>query len=123
MGHVQGAGEQQEAVYDLLNCGPLNRFTVLTERGPMLVHNCENITQAVARDVLFALNQKIEKRTKKGWPGRLVLHVHDEVVLEVPKKQADQVLADVKGWMGESPKWAPGLILKGEGDIMDRYRK
>lgn len=123
VGHVQGAGEQQEAVYDLLNCGPLNRFTVLTERGPMLVHNCENITQAVARDVLFALNQKIEKRTKKGWPGRLVLHVHDEVVLEVPKKQADQVLADVKGWMGESPKWAPGLILKGEGDIMDRYRK
>ena len=24
----------------MLNCGPLNRFTVLTERGPLIVHNC-----------------------------------------------------------------------------------
>lgn len=27
-------------VYDLLNCGPRNRFTVLTDAGPVLVHNC-----------------------------------------------------------------------------------
>jgi hypothetical protein len=27
-------------VYDLLNCGPRHRFTVLTERGPLIVHNC-----------------------------------------------------------------------------------
>ena len=27
-------------VYDLLNAGPRNRFTVLTSRGPLLVHNC-----------------------------------------------------------------------------------
>lgn len=24
----------------MLNCGPLNRFTVVTERGPLIVHNC-----------------------------------------------------------------------------------
>lgn len=27
-------------VYDLLNCGPNNRFTVLTDDGPIVVHNC-----------------------------------------------------------------------------------
>ncbi len=27
-------------VYDLLNCGPNHRFTVMTTKGPMIVHNC-----------------------------------------------------------------------------------
>lgn len=27
-------------VYDILNCGSRNRFTVLTDAGPMIVHNC-----------------------------------------------------------------------------------
>lgn len=29
-----------EPVYDILNAGPRNRFTVRTSRGPMIVHNC-----------------------------------------------------------------------------------
>ncbi len=83
----------------------------------------ENVTQAVARDVLFELVEKIEKKTAKGWPGRLVLHVHDEVVLECKEKHGDQVLADVKGWMSESPKWAPTLALRGAGELKDVYGK
>jgi DNA polymerase len=27
-------------VYDLLNCGPNNRFTAMTNQGPIIVHNC-----------------------------------------------------------------------------------
>jgi hypothetical protein len=27
-------------VYDILNCGSRNRFTILTEAGPVIVHNC-----------------------------------------------------------------------------------
>jgi DNA polymerase len=27
-------------VYDILNCGSRNRFTILTDRGPLIVHNC-----------------------------------------------------------------------------------
>lgn len=27
-------------VYDILDCGPRNRFTILTNKGPMIVHNC-----------------------------------------------------------------------------------
>jgi len=32
--------ENSCAVYDLAYCGPLNRFTVLSDFGPILVHNC-----------------------------------------------------------------------------------
>jgi DNA polymerase bacteriophage-type len=83
----------------------------------------ENVTQAVARDVLFDLMMKIEAKTAAGWPGKIVLHVHDEVVLEVPKVQAEQVLADTIGLMGEAPAWGTGLAVKGEGAIMERYGK
>ena len=83
----------------------------------------ENLNQAVARDVLFDLITKIEKMTAAGWPGRLVLHVHDEVVLEVKEAYADQVLADVKGLMGTPPDWAPDLAVKGAGGITERYGK
>lgn len=80
----------------------------------------ENITQAVARDVLFDLIMRIEA---SKMPARLVMHVHDEVVLETPEKGAEQILADVCGMMAEAPKWATGLPLRGEGSIMERYGK
>lgn len=83
----------------------------------------ENVTQAVARDVLFDLIMRIEAKTAAGYPARTVLHVHDEVVLEVPRKHADQVLADTVGMMGEAPAWGKFLIVKGEGKIMERYGK
>jgi hypothetical protein len=31
---------QKSFVYDLHNCGPHNRFTILTNQGPLTVHNC-----------------------------------------------------------------------------------
>jgi len=83
----------------------------------------ENVTQAVARDVLFDLIMRIESQTALGWPGRTVLHVHDEVVLEVPAKHADQVLADVIGMMSVPPEWGKFFVVKGEGAIMERYGK
>lgn len=83
----------------------------------------ENVTQAVARDVLFDLIMKVEAMTARGWPGRIVIHVHDEVVVEAPARQADQCLADVLGLMSEPPAWAPGLPVKGAGSLMSRYGK
>lgn len=80
----------------------------------------ENVVQAVARDVLFDLLMRIQDLTRQGWPARPVLHVHDEVVLEVPVRHADQVLADVIGMMADSPEWGRFLLLKGEGKIRDR---
>ena len=83
----------------------------------------ENVTQAVARDVLFDLLMRIEAKTAAGWPARTVLHVHDEVVLEVPERAAEQVLADTIGLMAQAPSWGQFLVVKGEGQIMPRYGK
>jgi DNA polymerase len=83
----------------------------------------ENVTQAVARDILFDLLMRIEAQTAAGWPARTVLHVHDEVVLEVPVKHAEQVLADTVGMMSVAPSWGKFFVVKGEGKIMERYGK
>jgi len=40
---IYGTSEKSQTlklVYDILNCGSRNRFTVLTDRGPIIVHNC-----------------------------------------------------------------------------------
>lgn len=83
----------------------------------------ENVVQAVARDVLFDLLMKIQDLGRSGWPGKPVLHVHDEVVLEVPEGKAEEVLADTIDLMATPPDWGKFLIVKGEGDIMERYGK
>lgn len=83
----------------------------------------ENVTQAVARDVLFDLIMRVEQMTAAGWPGRIVLHVHDEIVVESPKTSAQQCLDDVLGLMSEPPAWASDLPVKGAGDVMERYGK
>lgn len=81
----------------------------------------ENLTQAGARDVMFDLLMQIEQMTAGGWPGRTVMHVHDEVVIETPERSADRVLQDTLGLMSTSPTWAPFLPVKGGGKIMERY--
>jgi len=69
---------------------------------------CENITQAVANDVLrYALRQL----------DNVVLHVHDEIVLE----EGDPDL--LRRVMCTSPPWAAGLPLKAEVKQMFRYGK
>ena len=30
----------KEPTYDVLNCGPRNRYTILTDKGPVIAHNC-----------------------------------------------------------------------------------
>lgn len=79
----------------------------------------ENITQAVARDclaeALFRLHEWVQGK------GRVVFHVHDEVVLEVKHGfgSADEV-AEI---MGQPIEWAPGLPLGAEAFEAEYYRK
>jgi DNA polymerase len=75
----------------------------------------ENITQAIARDILYRVIDLVK--------NELVLHVHDEVVCEVPAARAEGYLEAVEAAMAEPVPWAPGLPLKGEGEIMTYYRK
>ena len=75
---------------------------------------CENITQAVANDLLrYALRQLDD----------VVLHIHDEIVLEVPEADAEAAAARLVQTMCTPPPWATGLPLNAEVAIMDRYGK
>lgn len=76
----------------------------------------ENITQAVARDCLF---HAMENLTAAGY--RIVFDIHDEVVIEVPKEQAD--LERVVQIMSQPIPWAPGLPLNADGWVGAYFRK
>ena len=73
----------------------------------------ENITQAVARDVLA---DAMVRMTERGYP--IVLHVHDEIVLD-GLFDVDSVAEQ----MCELEPWMAGLPLAAEGSQMKRYQK
>lgn len=78
----------------------------------------ENITQAVARDVLAEAITRIDGA---GW--FIVLHVHDEIVAEVSATNPQAPLAEYLKLMQVSPSWAKGLPIAVEGWSGVRYRK
>lgn len=78
----------------------------------------ENITQAVARDLLAASLERVERR---GYQP--VAHVHDEVVCEVPEAEAEACLDGVRDAMCAAPAWAEDLPLDADGYTCQNYRK
>ena len=82
----------------------------------------ENVTQAVARDLLVESMAYIDRTIDRD-QARLVLHAHDELVYVAPESYADELLQVVVEVMGTAPGWAPGLSLKAEGQVMERYGK
>ena len=78
----------------------------------------ENIVQATARDVLVEAILRLEAA---GY--RVVLHVHDEVVVEVPEEEAQAALEAITRIMEEVPDWLEGCPLDSEVDVADRYGK
>ena len=74
----------------------------------------ENITQATANDLLRHALRHLEG---------VVLHVHDEVVVECPEADGERVAAEVERVMCAPPAWAAGLPLGAEVKIMKRYGK
>jgi DNA polymerase len=77
----------------------------------------ENIVQAVARDCLAHAMLTLDSM---GY--QIVMHVHDEIVLEVPKED-DVSLAYVSELMGQPIPWAPGLPLRADGYECLYYQK
>ena len=134
-------------MYDLINCGPRNRFVVRDGNGkPLIVHNCENITQAMSRIVLF--KQMLRANTEVFVPagGRVVLNVHDEIIGVGPSygaifcgkernakgklveiwKNADGAKAlfqKVVDIMRTPEPWCPDLPLDSEGGFSFEYSK
>jgi DNA polymerase len=118
MARTSGEARRFAHVYDLINCGPRKRFVVMGADGPVIVHNCENITQAVANDLLRHTLRRLED---EGLP--VVLHIHDEVVLEVPEDTAEAASARLVEIMCQPPAWASGLPLNAEVATMAMYGK
>ena len=73
----------------------------------------ENITQAVARDVLCYAMQTLGNE-------RIVMHVHDELIIEAKPELS---LEEVCEKMGRTPPWARGLILRADGYECQYYKK
>ena len=77
----------------------------------------ENLVQAVARDVLA---EGLRNAKAKGFD--IVLHVHDEIVEEVPL-DSQLTLEDLIECMARPISWAPGLPLAAAGEVTPFYKK
>lgn len=78
----------------------------------------ENIVQAIARDCL----RDAMLAVSEGYP-RIVMHIHDEMVVEVPVGTAEADLKEISSIMGRPIPWAPGLLLRADGYTTKYYKK
>lgn len=76
----------------------------------------ENVTQAVARDILMMAFARIEAA---GYS--IIMHIHDEVVCEVPAGFGSP--NELSRLMTQGETWSTGLPLASAGWRGDRYRK
>lgn len=76
----------------------------------------ENIVQAVARDCLAVSMMRLDQA---GFS--IPVHVHDEVVLDVPK--SDDAMSRIVEIMSEPLSWAPGLPLSADAFETKYYMK
>jgi DNA polymerase len=93
--------------------GESKKWLRIETYGPKLV---ENIVQATSRDLLALAMLRLRDR---GF--EIVMHVHDEVVLEVPKGHSN--IDEICGIMAEAPSWAADLPLNADGYECDFYKK
>jgi len=78
----------------------------------------ENAVQAIARDILA----EGLKNVVQLFP--VVMHVHDEIVAEVPEHiEEEYAIEAVEKIMNNAPSWANGLILKSDIFTSPYYRK
>jgi DNA polymerase len=78
---------------------------------------CENIVQAVSRDLL---GHALLGVADAGFD--VVLHIHDEIVAEV-SKLLGLTFEQFNRIMTTKPRWAAGLPLEAEGYENERYEK
>ena len=92
--------------------GATKKWERIESYGPKFV---ENIVQAISRDILCCAMRKLNE---KGFD--IVMHVHDEVVLEVP---LEVTVTDICTLMNQTPTWAQGLLLRADGYECNFYKK
>ncbi|KJZ91558.1 MULTISPECIES: DNA polymerase [unclassified Clostridium] len=92
--------------------GATKKWERIESYGPKFV---ENIVQAISRDLLCHSMRNLDEAGLN-----IVMHVHDEAVLEVPLEICVQ---DVCVLMGQVPPWAQGLLLRADGFECNFYKK
>lgn len=90
--------------------GGTKKWERLESYGPKFV---ENIVQATSRDILCCAMQTLRCCS-------IVMHIHDEVVIEADRRMSLQTVCDQ---MGRTPPWASGLQLRADGYETDFYKK
>ena len=90
--------------------GATKKWDRLESYGPKF---CENITQAIARDLLVYAMKTLRNCSIVG-------HVHDELIIEADRGMS---LAAVCEQMGRTPPWAEGLKLRADGYECEFYKK
>lgn len=108
-----GEKKMQVSYMGLDDKGQWNRIT--THPGKLT----ENVVQAVARDLLANGMMLAHKRGLD-----LFLHVHDQIVAQVPEETAERDLATLIECMTELPRWAGNdLPLKAAGHLSRVFLK
>jgi DNA polymerase I-like protein with 3'-5' exonuclease and polymerase domains len=79
----------------------------------------ENLVQATARDVFAEHLLEIHRANI----GRIVFHVHDEVIVEVPKSQAQEACDRIRQIMSVTPDWLPDCPIAADAAIHHHYTK
>lgn len=102
--------DRDSLVYEGLNMQ--KKWGPIPTRGARVYENC---IQAISRDLLAEAMQRLEKAGYK-----IVMHVHDECVVEVP---LDAKVEDVCRIMEVIPEWAPGLTVRADGYECEFYQK
>ena len=111
-------------VKSVLQNGRRNYVAMITrgaKRIPVKLYGgllAENASQALARDVFSDILLRLE-----SLGHNIIMHVHDEVVIEAKKDDADQILCDVLAAMSDPISWIPDLPLEAEGKVTERYEK
>ncbi len=90
--------------------GGTKKWERMDSYGPKFV---ENIVQATSRDILCYAMQTLRYCS-------IVMHIHDEVVIEADRRMSLQAVCDQ---MGRTPPWASGLQLRADGYETDFYKK
>ena len=90
--------------------GGTKKWERIDSYGPKFV---ENIVQATSRDILCYAMQTLHCCS-------IVMHIHDEVVIEADCRMSLQAVCDQ---MGRTPPWASGLQLRADGYETDFYKK
>ena len=90
--------------------GSTKKWERLDSYGPKFV---ENIVQATSRDILCYAMKTLRCCS-------IVMHIHDELVIEADPRMSLDVLCEQ---MGRTPPWTPGLKLRADGYVTDFYKK